>query len=119
MSEHAPRVSNPEDYPVTPDGRYFVVAGKLWRRANPALPDDSRKRLVQELMAARRDIAAAKRAANVDKEKAAHAAADKAKRDLGERGAVWWTDGAADFNRHKAKNTPYADWFAALPAGRE
>jgi hypothetical protein len=27
-------------YPVTPDGRYFVVKGRLWRRADPALPDD-------------------------------------------------------------------------------
>ena len=55
---------------------------------------------------------------HVDEEKEAHAAADKAKRALGERGPVWWTDGAADFNRHKVKNTPYAEWFAALPAGR-
>jgi hypothetical protein len=117
--EHAPRVSNPEDYPVTPDGRYFVVGGKLWRRANPALPDDARKRLVQELMAARRAVAAAKRAANLHEEEAAHAAADKAKRALGERGPVWWTDGAADFNRQKAKNTPYADWFATLPTEEE
>ena len=29
------------------------------------------------------------------------------------RAAVWWTDGAPDFNRHLAKNTPYADWFAS------
>ena len=27
-----------ERYPVTPDGRYFVVRGRLWRCANPALP---------------------------------------------------------------------------------
>jgi hypothetical protein len=33
---------------------------------------------------------------------------------LGERGPVWWTDGAPDFNRRMARNTPYADWFAAL-----
>ena len=39
---------------------------------------------------------------------------DAAKHALGERGPVWWTDGAPDFNRHMAKNTPYADWFQAL-----
>ena len=32
---------------------------------------------------------------------------------LGERGKVWWKDGAPDLNRTLAKNSPYADWFAA------
>ena len=101
-------------YPVTPDGRYFVVRGKLWRRANPKLTDAERKALVHELMAARRSVATAKRAADLKEESAAHVAVDRIKRSLGERGPVWWTDGAADFNRHLAKNTPYATWFAAL-----
>ena len=39
---------------VTPDGRYFVVRGRLWRRANPSLPADRRELLVRELMNARR-----------------------------------------------------------------
>ena len=39
---------------------------------------------------------------------------DAAKTALGERGPVWWTDGASDVNRRLAKNTSYADWFAAL-----
>ena len=34
---------------------------------------------------------------------------------LGERGPVWWTDGAPDYNRRMVANTPYSDWFAALP----
>ncbi|GAA0748885.1 MULTISPECIES: hypothetical protein [Sphingomonas] len=34
------------------------------------------------------------------------------KRQLGERGPTWWEDGAPDFNRHLARNTPYADWYA-------
>ncbi|WP_367280028.1 hypothetical protein [Sphingomonas sp. LHG3406-1] len=43
---------------------------------------------------------------------------DAAKRALGERGPVWWTDGDPDWNRHLAKNTPYADWWAAqMPPG--
>jgi hypothetical protein len=37
---------------------------------------------------------------------------DVAKRALGERGPVWWDDGAPDYNRHMARNTPYAAWFA-------
>lgn len=41
---------------------------------------------------------------------------DEAKRLLGERGPVWWTDGAPDYNRRMAKNTPYADWYASLEA---
>ena len=45
--------------------------------------------------------------------KAARASVDAAKRALGERGPVWWKDGAQDYNRYLAKNTPYADWYAA------
>jgi hypothetical protein len=40
---------------------------------------------------------------------------DAAKTALGERGPVWWSDGAPDQNRRMARNTPYADWYAALP----
>ena len=47
-------------------------------------------------------------------EAAAHRAVDEVKRALGERGPVWWDDGSPDLNRHIAKNTPYADWFARL-----
>ena len=28
--------------PATPDGRYIVVRGRLWRRANPHLAEDRR-----------------------------------------------------------------------------
>ena len=45
---------------------------------------------------------------------AARRSVDKAKVGLGERGPVWWTDGSPDLNRHMARNTPYADWFASL-----
>jgi hypothetical protein len=37
---------------------------------------------------------------------------DAAKRALGERGAPWWEDGAPDYNRKLAVNTPYAAWFS-------
>ncbi len=93
-------------HPVTPDERYFVVRGRLWRMSNPALSDEARDALVRDLMAARRAVRA--------KEPDARARVDAAKRALGERGPVWWDDGARDWNRHLAKNTPYADWYAAL-----
>lgn len=104
----------PKQPPVTPDERYIVVRGRLWRRANPRLPEIERASLVSDLMAARRAVAAAKRAGDADAESAAHGAVDLAKRALGERGPVWWTDGTPDLNRHMAKNTPYADWWATV-----
>ncbi len=50
-----------DDYPVTPDGRYFVVRGRLWRRSDPALPEAERARHVAALMDARRAIDRARR----------------------------------------------------------
>jgi hypothetical protein len=46
--------------------------------------------------------------------RAARKRVDEAKIALGERGSVWWDDGAPDFNRHLAKNTPYAGWLSGL-----
>lgn len=102
------------DPPVTPDGRYFVVRGRLWRKSNPALPETERVALVKALMDARRAVGAARRASDPVAEAAARKRVDEAKHALGERGAVWWHDGAPDLNRHMARNTPYAAWFAAL-----
>lgn len=106
------------EYPITPDGRYFVVRGRLWRMADPSLPDDERRALVRRLMSARRAVRSARAASDDAAEADAHAAVDQAKRALGERGPVWWTDGAPDFNRHMARNTPYAAWFAAMDEDR-
>ena len=103
-----------DDPPVTPDGRYIVVRGRLWRASDPSLAPDRRQRLVGELMTARRAVGAAKRANERSAEQLARAGVDRLKRELGERGPVWWSDGAPDYNRHMAENTPYADWFAAL-----
>lgn len=100
-------------YPDTPDGRYFVVRGRLWRKSNPALDDDARERLVKELMSARRAVRGGKsRPSEMAK---ARQRVNEAKTALGERGPVWWDDGAPDFNRHLVKNTPYAVWFERLP----
>jgi hypothetical protein len=86
--------------------------------ADPAILPARRQVLVEELMAARRAVGVAKRSGDAGAEKAARAAVDHAKRGLGERGPVWWDDGAPDYNRHLAKNTPYAAWWSATgPAG--
>jgi hypothetical protein len=98
---------------VTPDGRYLVVRERLWRRANPALDTSDSERLVQDLMAARRAVAAAKMSGDMRALRKARGGVDASKRALCERGPVWWADGAPDYNRHMAYNTPYADWFAA------
>ena len=101
-------------YPTTPDCRYFVVRGRLWRCSNPALSAEGRDELVHDLMSARRAVRTALEAEDRDVLAAARRSVDKAKVGLGERGPVWWTDGSPDLNRHMARNTPYADWFASL-----
>lgn len=99
-------------YPTTPDGRYFVVRGRLWRTSNPDLDPVEREQLVAELMSARRAV----RSGGRDKQsvRAARVRVNAAKVALGERGQVWWTDGAPDLNRHMARNTPYAEWWAGV-----
>jgi hypothetical protein len=99
---------------VTPDGRYIVVRGRLWRRTNPHLDADQRAALVAELMQARRAVGDAKRSSDAAALAAARARVHAAKVALGERGPVWWEDGAPDQNRRMARNTDYADWYAAL-----
>ena len=98
-------------HPRTPDGRYFVVRGRLWRLANPNLSPDVHDVLVHALMAARRAVRDA-----ADK-RDARAKVDAAKRALGERGPVWWTDGAPDYNRRMVANSPYAAWYARQSSG--
>jgi hypothetical protein len=105
-------------HPVTPDGRYFVVGGKLWRVSDPELDPRRKSGLVHELMEARRAIKEAKSAGDQEAEAEAHRAVDRAKQALGERGPVWWQDGAPDLDRQMAKNTPYAAWYTrGLQAG--
>ena len=102
-------------YPVTPDGRYFVVRGRLWRCTNPALPEDERSRLTSELMRHRAAVGRARRAGDAAAEQAARHKVNEAKIALGERGPVWWADGAPDYNRYLVKNTPYHRWYERLP----
>jgi hypothetical protein len=101
-------------YPTTPDGRYFVVKGQLWRCSNPSLSEDVRQRLVNDLMAVRREIKAAKVSGDPRQLKSARARVQTIKVALGERGPVWWEDGSPDFNRCQVANTPYADWYLSI-----
>ena len=88
----------------------MVVRGRLWRLANPSLPDEFREARVRDLMAARRAILSAR---GDDAALAvARGCVDAAKHALGERGPAWWDDGAPDYNRRMAANTPYAAWYA-------
>lgn len=83
--------------------------------SDPALPEAQRAELVAELMQARRAVGVARSGKDAVAEAGARLAVDKAKVALGERGEPWWRDGAPDYNRRMARNTPYAEWFAALP----
>ena len=105
------------DAPVTPDGRYFVSKGRLWRRTDPALDDATRRAHVRALMQARRAVGLATTEAE---EREARARVEAAKRALGERGPVWWTDGAPDESLRNPSHSSYAAWWAALdPATRQ
>ena len=96
------------DYTPTPDRRYYVLKGRLWRLSNPGLNQKTHQQLVAQLIAAKREVREGKDSIH---RIAARLNADKAKRALGERGEVWWTDGAPDYHRCLVINTPYASWF--------
>lgn len=90
------------------------MKGRLWRTTNPALDEQTRQRYVKDLMKARNQVKQAKRQDDAEALSAARTRVNQAKVALGERGPVWWTDDAPDYNRYLVKNTPYTDWFDAL-----
>ena len=98
----------------TPDGRYLIIDGRLWRASNPNLPEEERVMRTNELMRARRLVAAALRIGDPESLRTARRRVNHAKQSLGERGAVWWDDGALDLNRRLVRNTPYAEWHARI-----
>lgn len=93
-----------------------MVKGRLWRLSNPALSVSDREFWVAQLMAARCQVGQALKSQDKPGEKAARAAVDAAKRALGKRGPVWWTEDAPDFNRRLVYNTPYRTWYDARAA---
>ena len=66
--------------------------GARVRKPHPALPAEQRERQVRELMA------------------------PVARSALGERGPIWWEDGAPELNRHMARTTGCAHWYIGLAA---
>lgn len=100
-------IKTPEDC-FTPDRRYMVIRGRLWRLSNPFLDPAIHELLVRDLMSARRAV---KHAPEPKARMAARQRVDDAKRALGERGEVWWADGSPDYNRRRISDTPYAAWF--------
>ena len=98
-------------YPATPDGRYFVSKGRLWRRTDPRLAEADRRAAVKELMRARREV---QRAETTAAERDARERVDAAKRALGERGPVWWDDGTPDESRMAPWTSSYAAWWDGL-----
>ena len=101
----------------TPDERYLVIKGRLWRCSDPSLPESVYQEQVKRLMAARRMVRDAKASGDESQEREARQQVDHAKRALGERGPVWWTDGAPDLNRRMVAGTAYADWYESLGDG--
>lgn len=101
--------------PITPDGRYLVVKGRLWRCSDPSLDDQTPQWLVNERMDAKRAVKAAKPSGDPSEMKQARADVHAAKVALGdERGPVWWTDGAPDLNQSKIQSTTDASWYQGL-----
>jgi len=99
---------------TTPDGRYIVVQGRLWRAADPTLSAERKVRYMRELLNGRRELRTAKVAGEEAAITAARQRVARAQVGLGERGKVWWKDGAPDLNRTLVKNSPYAPWYAGL-----
>jgi hypothetical protein len=84
------------------DDKFLVIDGRKWRRSDPAIPAAFRQELVDELMSARRAVAAARRSDDPQAEKAARARVQDAKVALGERGAKWWEPASEAQQRTRA-----------------
>lgn len=78
----------------TADGHHVIIDGRKWRASDPRLSEEERQEHVDELMAARRAVGAAKRTGDADAEQAARDRVHAAKVALGERGPKWWEDDA-------------------------
>ena len=83
----------------------------MWRCTDPSLNDSERRAAVKALMQARRAVG---QADTPEGEREARDAVQAAKERLGERGPVWWQDGAPDEGGKHPRNTSYADWWSGL-----
>lgn len=100
-----------KSHSATPDGRYFVSKGQLWRKTDPRLDDGERRAAIKAMMQARRDIS---KAGTEAEEQDARARINAAKTRLGERGPVWWDDDAPDESGLSPIKSSYADWWVGL-----
>ena len=100
-------------YPHTPDGRYFVAKDRLWRCTDPRLTDEEKRCHVKALMKARRAVRSAQQQDDKEGLRQAREAVQEAKEALGERGPVWWQDGAPDEGGLAPQNSSYAQWWAS------
>ena len=67
-----------------------IIKGRWWRITDPSIPDGLRQQLVNELMDARRAVAAANRSDDAVARRHARQRVQRAKIALGERGPKWW-----------------------------
>jgi len=72
------------------DPGYREIKGRRWRISDPSIPEPLRQQLVNELMSARRAVAAANRTSNAIALRTARRRVQSAKTALGERGPKWW-----------------------------
>lgn len=72
------------------DERWLVVAGRRWRRQDPALPEEVAAQLRSYLGRGRSGTRVARRAGDDEAEQTARRRTDLAKHGLGERGTPWW-----------------------------
>ncbi|GLZ54182.1 hypothetical protein [Actinomycetospora sp. NBRC 106378] len=80
----------------TADGHHVVIDGRRWRATDPDIPEADAARLRRWLMAARRDVGAARRADDPSAERGARDRVHAAKTALGERGTAWWEQSAEE-----------------------
>lgn len=100
-------------YPHTPDGRYFVAKNRLWRCTDPRLTEEQKRVHIKALMKARRAVRSAQQQGDDDALCQARQSVQEAKEALGERGPVWWEDGAPDEGGLAPHNSSYAQWWAS------
>ena len=70
-----------------PKTAFITVDGRRWRTSDPGIPEQLRQELVNELMAARRDVRNAKSPSVIRRSRGR---VNDAKLALGERGRGWW-----------------------------
>jgi hypothetical protein len=85
--------------------RWIVVDGRRWRATDPTVPEGFRLELVDELMSARRAVAAGRRSGSDEAVAAARARVSDTKVALGERGEPWWEPPSVEGRRTRIEAT--------------